>query len=84
LYLSIYLLYLKTFIAHFPRVSSELSALHSHSHYWLCYLDNTRVMARQAWCQSVISSFIQSGFVLQSQPRHSPCRGSRMTVARFK
>jgi hypothetical protein len=33
-----------------------LSALHSHSHYWLCYLGNTRVTATQFWCRSVISS----------------------------
>jgi hypothetical protein len=37
-----------------------LSALHSHSHYWLCYLGNTRVTATQFWCRSVISSVIQS------------------------
>jgi hypothetical protein len=43
-----------------------LSALQSHSHYWLCYLGNTRVTATQFWCRSVLSSVIQSGFILQS------------------
>jgi hypothetical protein len=40
-----------------------LSALHSHSHYWLFYLGNNRVTATQFWCWSVISSVIQSGFI---------------------
>jgi hypothetical protein len=35
-----------------------LSALHSHSHYWLCYLGNTRVTATQFRCRSVIFSVI--------------------------
>jgi hypothetical protein len=48
-----------------------LSPLHSHSHYWLCYLGNTRVTATQIWYQSVVSSFIQPGFILQSFFLHS-------------
>jgi hypothetical protein len=39
-----------------------LGALHSHSHYWLCYLGNTRVTATQFWCRSVISSVIRASF----------------------
>jgi hypothetical protein len=48
-----------------------LSALHSHSHYWPCYLGNTRVTATQFWCRLVISSVIKSGFILQSFILHS-------------
>jgi hypothetical protein len=48
-----------------------LSALHSHSHHWLCYLGNTRVTATQFWCaRSVITSVIQSDFILQSVIAH--------------
>jgi hypothetical protein len=57
--------YLSTFIAHYLCVSS------SHSHYWLCYLGNARVTATQCWCWSVMSSFIQLGFILQSFILHS-------------
>jgi hypothetical protein len=47
-----------------------LSALHSH--HWLCYLSNTRVTATQIWCaQLVITSVIQSGFILQPFILHS-------------
>jgi hypothetical protein len=58
-----------------------LSALHSHSHYWLCYLGNTRVTVTRIkllnywitrfWCRSVISSFIRSGFILPPYFLHS-------------
>jgi hypothetical protein len=36
------------------------------THHWLCYQGNTRVTATQYWCaRSVITSVIQSGFILQ-------------------
>jgi hypothetical protein len=46
--------------------------LYIHIHHWLCYLGNTRFTATQFWCaRSVITSVIQSGFVLQSFILHS-------------
>jgi hypothetical protein len=59
------LLFIKdTCIAHYPRVSSKRFTF---THHWLCYLGNTRVTATQYWCaRSVITSVIQSGFILQS------------------
>jgi hypothetical protein len=48
-----------------------LSGLHLHSHYWRCFVGNTRVTATQVCWRSVISSFIQSGFILQEIFLHS-------------
>jgi hypothetical protein len=47
-----------------------LSALHSHSHYWLCYLGNTRVTATQFWCQSIISRIVHAVVLLVLVSNH--------------
>jgi hypothetical protein len=53
-----------TCTAHDPCVSSKRFTF---THQWLCYLGNTRITATQYWCaRSVITSVIQSGFILQS------------------
>jgi hypothetical protein len=42
-----------------------LCALHSHSHYWLCYLGNTRLTATQFW-------YTINHYQLHSVGLHSP------------
>jgi hypothetical protein len=54
------------FIAHYPHVSSK----RTHTTGYATWV-NTRVMATQFWCRSVIFSVIQSGFILQSFILHS-------------
>jgi hypothetical protein len=55
----IIIIYLSTFIALNLAffIVWALSVFHSHLHYWLCYVGNTRVTTAQFWRRSVISRF---------------------------
>jgi hypothetical protein len=56
IYLVVCVLYLSIFIQRIILVWA-LSAPHSHSQHWLCYLGNTRDTTAQCWYWSVISVF---------------------------